>query len=109
MPKEMYVAPARWKNFKMKPVKVYDITGDYDNVRHMCFRKNLQMYTAFLNNSHTVKPFDISEFISFMDFSMVCVKFRTLLTAFQGQDRSHFSGLLLSKQMLLNNNSLRCD
>ena len=35
MPKEVYVAPARWKNFKMKPVRVFDITGDYDNVRHV--------------------------------------------------------------------------
>lgn len=69
MAKEVYVAPARLKNFKMQPVKFYDITGDYNNVRHMCCRKNFQMHTAFLNNSHTVKPFYISEFINFMDFS----------------------------------------
>jgi hypothetical protein len=68
MPKEVYVAHARWKDFKMQPVKIYDIRSDYDNVRHMCCRKNFQMYTAFLNNSRTVKPFYISEFINFMDF-----------------------------------------
>ena len=55
----MYI-PQGGSNFRMKPVKVYDLTVMYD----ICFRKNLQMYTAFLNNSHTVKPFSTAHILS---------------------------------------------
>ena len=44
MPKEVNVNSARWKNFRMKPVKVYVLTGVYGNVRHVFSQESSDIY-----------------------------------------------------------------
>ena len=74
MPKEVYVAPARWKNFKIQPVKVYDIKGDYDNVRHMCIERIFRCIQHFSTTHILSNHFTYLNSLTIWTFSIISVK-----------------------------------